>query len=119
MPPLPVEPLPLQPSIAPAPTMKIRASKVSSRQRRRGTKPRNRNAANTLPAFFQSAPSRAELLAAVVETVNVVEAPEFPVMVVCAGLRLQVGVSVAVPWPEYVTLQVRLTVPVNPPAEVN
>lgn len=71
------------------------------------------------PAFLQSPPSRAELLAAVVEIVRVVEAAVPPVMVAWDGLRLQVGGSVAVPWPAYVTLQVRLTVPANPSAGVS
>jgi hypothetical protein len=109
---VPLELPPPQPSIPPITAMPNTAISIPTRQRRRGNPPTHSNAANTNPVDLKY-PSRIALTA-VVDTVRVLDVGEPCVICFWAGLREQVGCSVAGPWPLYVTAQVKFTVPVNP-----
>jgi hypothetical protein len=58
-------------------------------------------------------------VAVVVAIVSSLVAAELLLIVTCVGSRLQVGESAAVPCPRKATVQVRLTIPVNPPVGVS
>jgi hypothetical protein len=88
---------------------------VIPRHRRRGRNPQNIRAASAVPEGSRN--PRKLAVAAVEVTVSVVLPAVPDDIVTLEGLRLQAGVSFAVPVPVNFTAQVRLTVPENPLAE--
>jgi hypothetical protein len=91
--------LPLQPITPPITNRQRAAASSPPRQRRRGNAPRKISAAKANPVLLNFLSSSAIALAAVVETVSVLEPEEVPVICACDGLRAQVGGLFGVPWP--------------------
>ena len=90
---------PLQPSVPPKATRHRRVNRRPPRHRRRGSTPRKSNTASAKRYLSNSPAGVADAVAAVVETVSVLEIGELPVTCACDGLREQVGGLFGVPCP--------------------
>jgi hypothetical protein len=97
--PEPPELLELQPSIPPRVIKHRPTNRSRPRQSRLGIAPRKINPANAIKDWLNALSNSVDALAAVVETVNVLERGELPVTCTCVGLSEQVGAAVGVPCP--------------------
>ena len=118
MPPL-LELCPPHPTHTPASVRPRRTIRLTALDLRRGIPIKSIKAASALPPQGSNGSLRCAELDADVETVSVVLADEPDATWAVVGLRLHVGVSVAVPVPVYFTAHVMFTVPENPPAAVS
>src|SRR5438105_10443245 len=91
--------LPLQPTTPLTDTRHRIATSSLPRHRRRGSTPRKTNAASARRYLSNILSGVAAALAAVVETVRVLETGELPVTCACDGPKEQVGGLFGVPWP--------------------
>jgi hypothetical protein len=89
-------PQPIKPAVTATPSA---ISNMLLRQRRLGRSPKHNRAASETPAPLKISSFTAEAVAAVVETVSVLETGVVPLIWAWAGLSAQVGGSLAVPWP--------------------